>query len=86
MVDDQPITRVFDTLPIKTGDFTMTEIWEAVKSTQGNKATGLDGIPAEVWKETYPICGLKELFCPSLRREIWAVHQTTEISPDGSMG
>ena len=27
----------------------------------------------------------KELFCPSLRREIWAVHKTTEVT-DGSGG
>ena len=50
VVDDQSINRVFDAFPIKTGDFTMTESWEAIKSIQGNKATGLDGIPAEVWK------------------------------------
>ena len=49
-MDDQPIARVFDALPIKTGDFTLTELWEAIKSTQGNKANGLDSIPAEVWK------------------------------------
>ena len=35
-----------------TGDFTMTELRDAIKSTQGNKATGLDGIPAEVWKRS----------------------------------
>ena len=50
MVDDQPVTRAFDTLPIKTGDFTMTELRETIESTQGNKATGLDSIPEEVWK------------------------------------
>ena len=48
-MDDQPITRVFDTLPIKSGGFTI-ELREAITSTQGNKATGLDGIPAEVWE------------------------------------
>ena len=47
-VDNQPITRVFRALLIKTGDFTMTELWEAIKSTQGNRATGLDCIPSEV--------------------------------------
>ena len=72
VVDDQPITRAFDVLPIKAGDLAMTELREAVKSTQGNKTTGLDGIP--VWKlecfkminylkmcnrasETKPVCG-----------------------------
>ena len=50
VVDDQPVTRVFDTVPIKTGDFITTELREAITSTQGNKATWLDGIPAEVWK------------------------------------
>ena len=49
-MDDQPITRVFDALSIKTGDFTMTELREAIKSAQEKKATGLDGIPAQVWK------------------------------------
>ena len=28
----------------------MTELREAIKSTQGNNATGLDGILAQVWK------------------------------------
>ncbi len=50
MIDDQPINKVFDTLPIVTGDFTMSELQDAIKATQNNKATGLDGIPAEVWK------------------------------------
>ena len=49
-VDDQPITRELDALPIKTGDVTTTELGEAIKSTQGDKATGLDGVSAEVWK------------------------------------
>ena len=31
----------------------MTELREAIQSTRGNKATGLDGIPAEVWKLDY---------------------------------
>ena len=35
VVDDQPITRVFDALPIKTGDFIMAELREAIKSSQG---------------------------------------------------
>ena len=50
VVDDQPIVRLFDPLPVKTGDFTTTGLRKAIKSTQGNKTTGLDGIPAEVWK------------------------------------
>ena len=49
VVADHTITRVFDTLPIKTGDFTNTELQEAI-SIQGNKATGLDSISEEVWK------------------------------------
>ena len=28
----------------------MKKLREAIQSTRGNKATGLDGIPAEVWK------------------------------------
>ena len=43
----QSINKVFDTLPIITGDFTMSELQDAIKATQNNKATGLDGIPAE---------------------------------------
>ena len=49
-MDDQPVTRVFHPLPIKNGDFAMTELREAIKSTHGNKATGLGGIPSEVRK------------------------------------
>ena len=47
-MDGQPVNRVFDTLPTKTGDFAMTELREAIKSTTGNRATEFDGIPAEV--------------------------------------
>ena len=50
VVDDQPITRKFDALPITTGYFTKTGLREAIKSTKGSKATGLNGIPAVVWK------------------------------------
>ena len=50
VIDDQPINKVFDTLPVKRGDFTMAELQEAITATHNNKATGLDGIPAEVWK------------------------------------
>ena len=46
-MDDQPIIRVFNAVPIKADDFTITE---ALQSTQGNKATGLDSIPAEALK------------------------------------
>ena len=37
-------------LPIDTEDFTMAELGACLKGTSNNKATGLDGIPAEVWK------------------------------------
>ena len=50
VIDDQTIEKLFDTLPINTGDFTLDELRSAIKSLQNNKATGLDGIPGEVWK------------------------------------
>ena len=43
VVDGQPITRAFNALPTKTDDFAMMGLREAIKSTQANKATGLDG-------------------------------------------
>lgn len=49
-IDDKPTEKVFDTLPMETGNFTYLELRTAIKSLQNNKATGLDGIPAEVWK------------------------------------
>ena len=48
--DDAPIVKVFHTLPIKTDDFTMDELRQSIKSLKNNKASGLDEIPAEVWK------------------------------------
>ena len=42
--------RGFDALPTKTGDFTVMKLRKAIKSTQGSNTTGLDGIPAGVWK------------------------------------
>ena len=50
VVNDQPITWAFDALPVKTGDFAVTELWEAIQSAQGNNVDGLDGISPEVWK------------------------------------
>ena len=49
-IDDQPIIKVHDPLPISTSDFTMQELTLAIKMSQNNRATGLDEIPAEVWK------------------------------------
>ena len=47
---DKPVERVFDTLQINTEEFTTAELKTAIKTLQNNKATGLDEIPAEVWK------------------------------------
>ena len=49
-IDDQPVPKVFDTLPIKTGEFNAIELQASIKSFQNNKATGLDNIPIETWK------------------------------------
>ena len=49
-IDDQPVPKVFDTLPIKTGEFTSIELQASIKSFQNNKATGLDNTPIEIWK------------------------------------
>ena len=50
VLDDQPIQRVFNTLPIETGDFTGDELQKSINALQNNKAPGLDGIPIETWK------------------------------------
>ena len=49
-IDDQPVPKVFNTLPIKTGEFTAIELQASIKSLQNKKATGLDSIPIETWK------------------------------------
>ena len=46
-IDDQPVLKVFNTFPIKTGEFTAIERQASIKSFQNNKATGLDSIPKE---------------------------------------
>ena len=50
VLDHQPIKRVFNTLPIKTEDFTADELQKSINASQNNKAPGLDGIPIETWK------------------------------------
>ena len=50
VLDDQPIQRVFNTLPIETRDFTGDELQKSINALQNNKAPGLDGIPIETWK------------------------------------
>ena len=49
-IDDQPVPKVFDTLPIKTSEFTAIELQASIKSFQNNKATGFDNIPIKTWK------------------------------------
>ena len=50
VLDDQPIERVFNTLPIKTEDFTADELQKSINASQNNKAPGLGGISTETWK------------------------------------
>ena len=48
---DKPIIKVIDEeLPIKIGNFTMSELQKALQSLPNRKACGLDDIPGEVWK------------------------------------
>ena len=49
-IDDQSVPKVFDTLPIKTGEFITIELQAFIKFFQNIKATGLDNIPIETWK------------------------------------
>ena len=48
--DDQPIERVFNTLPIETGDFTGDELQKSINASQNNKVPRLDVISIETWK------------------------------------
>ena len=41
---------ISETLPIPVHEFTMEELTSAIRSTSSGKATGLDNIPAEIWK------------------------------------
>ena len=50
VIDDVPVMKVFDKLPIETGEFTMDELKHSIKDLKSNKASGLDEIPPEVWK------------------------------------
>ena len=50
VLDDQPIERVFNTLPTETGDFNADELQKSINALQNNKAHGLDDIPIETRK------------------------------------
>ena len=50
VLDVQPIERVFNTLPIETGDFTADELQKSINASQNNKAPGLEGIAIKTWK------------------------------------
>ena len=45
VLDNQPIERVFNTLPIETGDFMADELQKSINASQNKKAPELDGIP-----------------------------------------
>ena len=50
VLGDQPIERVFNTLPIETGDITADKLQKSINASQNNKVPGLDGMPIETWK------------------------------------
>ena len=50
VLDHQPIKRVFNTLPIETGDFTADGLQKSINALHNNKAPGLGGILIEMWK------------------------------------
>ena len=50
VLDHQPIERVFNTLPIETGDFMADRLQKSINALQNNKAPGLGGKPTETWK------------------------------------
>ena len=58
IIDDHPVERVFDSLQIKTNNFTEEELIKASNSLKNNKRAGLCSIPAEVFKTS---CLNKEL-------------------------
>ena len=56
--ENEEIVKIVDQdLPIPTGDFTQEELEIVLKQLPSGKSTGLDGIPAEVWKlnQLHPI-------------------------------
>lgn len=50
VIEEAPTLKIFDELPIKTDAFDMDDLEAAIRTLKNNKATGLDEIPAEVWK------------------------------------
>ena len=50
MIDYQPIKKFYEALAIATGDFIMSDLQNAIKAAQNNKATDLDCVPAKIWK------------------------------------
>ena len=50
VLDHQPIERVFNTLPIETGDFMADRLQKSINALQNNKAPRLGGKPAGTWK------------------------------------
>ena len=69
----------------------MTElrVREAIKSTQGNKATGLDGIPVEVWKLECFIDQLLEVCNRAYHRDIpdmWLKGAIVPFPKKGDLG
>ena len=48
--DEELVNIVDATLPIETGPFTNDELQHVLKKMPNGKASGLDDIPAEVWK------------------------------------
>ena len=49
MSPQKPIVYCFDLSP------TMDEVLKAIKQTSSGKAPGMDGLPAEVYKEAGPV-------------------------------
>ena len=76
-IDPEPITQ--NVPPIKLGDITPEEIYQALQRTTPLKAPGIDGLPTIVWRQLWPVlkhqithlfnCSIQQGSIPSQWRE-----------------
>ena len=87
--DAQPIERVFNTLPIETGDFLADGLQKSINAWQNNKAPGPDGIPIETCKTGYLEEELSEICNKTFHGDvpgIWLQGGILPIPKKGDLG
>lgn len=89
-IKDEQITVVVPfELPIDTNEFTLSELEKAINLSSNNKATGIDTIPAEVWKTgilNEPLLDICNRTINGSKPSVWSKSEIIPFPKKGDLG